>query len=63
MLAHTCDGNGACLANDLADGTTCVECRLCLDEPGLRARGLGIGFRAHGSKAGTIRRRLTVIAA
>jgi len=45
------------------DGTTCVECRLCLDEPGLRARGLGIGFRAHGSKAGTIRRRLTVIAA
>jgi hypothetical protein len=30
------------------EGTTCVECRLCLDDGRLRRQGYGIAFKKHG---------------
>ena len=36
-------------------GRTCVECRLCLDDHALIARGMGIAFAAHGKQASKIR--------
>lgn len=35
-------------------GTTCVECRLCLDAPALRRRGKAIGFSIHGLGASKV---------
>lgn len=34
---------------------TCVECRLCLDDKALVARGVGILFAAHGTKANQVK--------
>ena len=42
-------------------GTTCVECRLCLDAPKLRARDIAIGFALHGRDAAKVRHRLPVV--
>lgn len=42
-------------------GTTCVQCRLCLDAPMLRANGIAIGFALHGRDAAKVRRRLPVV--
>jgi hypothetical protein len=42
-------------------GTTCVQCRLCLDADGLRARGRAIGFAVHGRDAGKAKRRLPLL--
>lgn len=42
-------------------GTTCVECRLCLDAPKLRERDIAIGFALHGRDANAVRRRLPVV--
>lgn len=36
-------------------GVTCVQCRLCLDERGLRRRQTGIAFALHGSGAKKVR--------
>lgn len=35
-------------------GTTCVQCRLCLDADALRRRGQGIAFAVHGNQAGKV---------
>ena len=37
----------------------CVECRLCLNDDKLAARGCGIAFTAHGVRKSTIRKRLS----
>ncbi len=42
-------------------GTACVECRLCLDGDALLARGVAIGFEAHGPRAKDARELLTRI--
>lgn len=42
-------------------GTTCVECRLCLNSERLRKAGLTIGFTPHGSKRKTVVKNLTVL--
>ncbi len=39
-------------------GTTCAECRLCLDDEGLIRRRRGIGFREHGSGKKRVRETL-----
>lgn len=41
--------------------TTCVECRLCLDDDRLREHGLGIVFAAHGRDADKARARLPIL--
>lgn len=43
------------------DDIGCADCRLCMDADGLRSRGVGIAFEAHGARAGKLRRRLTVV--
>jgi len=35
-------------------GTTCVECRLCLDAEKLRERDMGIAFAVHGRQSGKV---------
>lgn len=42
-------------------GITCDRCRLCMRADALRDSGRGIAFAAHGSRAKTIKRRLSVI--
>jgi hypothetical protein len=41
-----------------ARGTTCVECRLCLDADKLARRNVAIAFEAHGPKARRVRETL-----
>lgn len=43
------------------DNVACVNCRLCWDAEGLRARRTGITFAAHGARASSAKRRLAVI--
>lgn len=43
-------------------GTTCVECRLCLDRD-LHTMNVAIGFSVHGVEAAKARRRLPVLKA
>lgn len=42
-------------------GTQCIDCRLCMDDGGLRDRGHVIAFRAHGAGRPSVVRALTVI--
>lgn len=42
-------------------GTTCVKCRLCVDDRRLAERGVAIGFALHGQGASAAARRLPVI--
>jgi len=42
-------------------GTTCVQCRLCLDVENLKRRKFVIGFSAHGRDAEKARRRLPIL--
>jgi len=42
-------------------GTTCVECRLCLDDDNLREHGLGIAFAVHGRDSDLAKARLPVL--
>lgn len=41
--------------------TTCVQCRLCLDEPRLKKLDLVIGFSVHGRDEEKARRRLPIL--
>lgn len=43
------------------DDTGCVDCRLCMDAEGLRARKRGIAFVAHGHRGEKLKRRLQVL--
>lgn len=42
-------------------GIPCVECKLCMREGDLRAKGYGIAFAAHGMRKGALKRRLEVV--
>lgn len=42
-------------------GTTCVECRLCLDDDRLRDHHIGIAFAPHGRDADLARSRLPIL--
>lgn len=43
------------------DNTGCADCRLCLAADALYKRNAGIAFAAHGARASTLKRRLTVV--
>lgn len=43
--------------------TTCVQCRLCFDAKGLRARNTAIGFALHGRDSSIAHRKLPVLLA
>jgi hypothetical protein len=42
-------------------GVSCRDCGLCRDDERLRVAGLVVGFQAHGSGAGAVRRRLVAL--
>jgi hypothetical protein len=44
-----------------AGDRTCEECRLCVNDEALLARGAGIAFEAHGAQASSVKRRLPVV--
>ena len=44
-------------------GVTCADCRLCLDDEGIRERGYSIAFHIHGDPGGVKRARASLEAA
>lgn len=55
--------HGAILVESSSNGKlqSCIDCGLCLDADALYARNMGIVFSAHGVKAKSMKKRLTVL--